>query len=467
MGFKFNPFTGNLDLVDTTTAAGSNTQVQFNDGGSLAGDSGLTFNKTTNALTVGASTVDGGQAKVFGDINLDDGGSFTTTVQCVTPTQNRTISFPDATGTVALVAGSSGQLVYNNAGAQAGATGSVVDSSGNVTIGGLTTLAGSPSANNTSGVLINGTWRTGASSNNPQLLLNPSGTTLSTTWSPSGTGIGVNAASGFVGRLIDLQTNGTSRMVVAGDGKVGLGTSAPQYLTHINSAKNTTSLFITTDSVSAGADYSQIGFGNNPSGNSIFAAIRHSYDNPGAGPAGALRFFTHTGSNLEERAVINSSGRVGIGTTSPGQILTVGNGGQTGAHFIRINGSNSDIYIGQSAGTVFGVPSGSGSFVVSDTTLPFGIGTSANQPLLFGTNGAERARIDSSGVIQVADAGNIAVGTTTGTKIGTATTQKLGFYNKTPVVQPTAVADATDAASVITQLNALLARMRDLGLIAT
>jgi hypothetical protein len=79
----------------------------------------------------------------------------------------------------------------------------------------------------------------------------------------------------------------------------------------------------------------------------------------------------------------------------------------------------------------------------------------------------ERLRITSAGVLQVADAGNITVGTTTGTKIGTATTQKLGFYDKTPVVQPIAVADATDAASAITQLNALLARMRDLGLIAT
>jgi len=62
---------------------------------------------------------------------------------------------------------------------------------------------------------------------------------------------------------------------------------------------------------------------------------------------------------------------------------------------------------------------------------------------------------------------NIVTDTTTGTKIGTATTQKLGFYDKTPVVQPAAVADATDAASVITQLNLLLSRMRDLGLIAT
>jgi hypothetical protein len=79
----------------------------------------------------------------------------------------------------------------------------------------------------------------------------------------------------------------------------------------------------------------------------------------------------------------------------------------------------------------------------------------------------EALRISSNRAITVSDGGNVVLGTTTGTKIGTATTQKLGFYNKTPVVQPTAVADATDAASAITQLNALLARMRDLGLIAT
>jgi len=38
----------------------------------------------------------------------------------------------------------------------------------------------------------------------------------------------------------------------------------------------------------------------------------------------------------------------------------------------------------------------------------------------------------------MAEGGNIAVGTTTGTKIGTATTQKLGFWNATPIVRPAA-----------------------------
>ena len=108
MGVKFNPFTGNLDLIDTTAAAGADTQVQYNNGGSLAGSADLTWDDSGKELGVG------------GDINLDDGGTYTTTLQMVTPTANRTISFPDATGTVALVAGSTGQVTYNNAGAQAG-----------------------------------------------------------------------------------------------------------------------------------------------------------------------------------------------------------------------------------------------------------------------------------------------------------------------------------------------------------
>jgi hypothetical protein len=79
----------------------------------------------------------------------------------------------------------------------------------------------------------------------------------------------------------------------------------------------------------------------------------------------------------------------------------------------------------------------------------------------------EALRISNDRSITVSDGGNVVLGTTTGTKIGTATTQKLGFYNATPVVQPIAVADATDAATAITQLNDLLAKLRTLGIIAT
>jgi hypothetical protein len=62
---------------------------------------------------------------------------------------------------------------------------------------------------------------------------------------------------------------------------------------------------------------------------------------------------------------------------------------------------------------------------------------------------------------------DIVTDTTTGTKIGTATTQKIGFFNATPVVQQAAVADATNGQSTQDRLNDLLARLRTLGLIAT
>jgi hypothetical protein len=90
------------------SVAGSDTEIQYNDGGSLGASVDLTWDDTGKVLGVG------------GDIDLDDGGTYTTTLQTITPTAARTISFPDATGTVALVGGSSGQVLYNNAGAVAG-----------------------------------------------------------------------------------------------------------------------------------------------------------------------------------------------------------------------------------------------------------------------------------------------------------------------------------------------------------
>ena len=87
---------------------GSNTQIQFNDSGAFGGDADLTYNKTSNVLTN------------KGDINLDSGGTYTTTIQSITATANRYISFPDATGIVALVQGSNGAVLFNNAGVSGG-----------------------------------------------------------------------------------------------------------------------------------------------------------------------------------------------------------------------------------------------------------------------------------------------------------------------------------------------------------
>jgi hypothetical protein len=188
MGYKFNPFTGNLDVVDTTAAAGSTTEVQFNNSGVLDGSADLTWDDTGKVLGVG------------GDIDLDDGGTYTTTLQTITPTAARTISFPDATGTVGLVGGSSGNLVVNQSGAYAGVANSSVDNAtGDITLGSrfISSLNGAASAPPGT---FTGTWFTGgtATTTKPQVLIEPTGTT-STAWSTSGTGLGVNAASGFAG----------------------------------------------------------------------------------------------------------------------------------------------------------------------------------------------------------------------------------------------------------------------------
>jgi hypothetical protein len=191
------------------TPGGSTTQVQFNDAGAFAGDADLTWNSTTNVLGI------------TGDVNLSDGGTYTTTLQTITPTAARTISLPDATGTVALVAGSSGQLLYNNAGVNAGAStltydGSILTTSGRF-INSYNATASSPAK------AFTGTWFTGGTSTTtkPQVVIEPTGAT-STAWSTSGTGLGVNAASGFAGNLLDLQVNGSSRASFNASGRLSV-----------------------------------------------------------------------------------------------------------------------------------------------------------------------------------------------------------------------------------------------------
>jgi hypothetical protein len=408
MGVKFNPFTGNLDLIDTTAAAGLDGQVQFNSSGLLDGSADFTWDDTGKVLDVG------------GDINLDDGGSFQTTLQLVTPTAARTITFPDATGTVGLVAGSTGQLVFNNAGAYSGLSGVTTDGT-DITLTGrfISSLNGAASAPPGT---FTGTWFTGgtATTTKPQVLIEPTGTT-STAWSTSGTGLGVNAASGFGGRLLDLQLNGTSNFNVDSTGRTSfpLGTAALPAL--YPGADTNTGIY------SPGADLVAVA------------------------------------TNGSERLRITSAGFVGIGTSSPGYLLHLGGG--------ALAEPNGQIALGIIAGTPSARIDGyrvDGSFAGElhlYTTTNGGTQTRA-----ITINSLQRVGIGTtspSSLLHLADAGNITVGTTTGTKIGTATTQKLGFYNATPVVQPAAVADATDAATVITQLNDLLAKLRTLGIIAT
>ena len=67
----------------------------------------------------------------------------------------------------------------------------------------------------------------------------------------------------------------------------------------------------------------------------------------------------------------------------------------------------------------------------------FRIRTGDALPIEFYTTNVKRLTILASGSLLFAEANDIQTGTTTGSKIATATTQKIAFWNATPIVQPT------------------------------
>jgi hypothetical protein len=107
-------------VVPSGTAASPSISASGDSDTGIFFPSGNTLGITTGGVE--RIRTGSGETKLSTDLKLDDGGTFTTTVQCVTPTANRTISFPDLTGTVALVAGSNGQVPYNASGVLAGSS---------------------------------------------------------------------------------------------------------------------------------------------------------------------------------------------------------------------------------------------------------------------------------------------------------------------------------------------------------
>jgi hypothetical protein len=272
---------GGLTDVDFTTPPGDGEALVYDDdsgnwvpgaaGASAAGAVGdLQFNNGTGGLGASADLNWDDSGKVLdvgGDINLDDGGANQTTLQLVTPTAARTITFPDATGTVGLVAGSTTEAAYASLdGGFAGAVPFAWDGSFRVdgsfgynptdgvlsvrelrsitltspTIAGATTYSGTSTltgrficsvagASNAPAGFFSGAWRvSGGDSTNtkPQVYIEQ-GSVTSNAWSTAGTGFGVNSNSTFAGRLADLQKNATSRWHVSSEGLVVTTQPAP------------------------------------------------------------------------------------------------------------------------------------------------------------------------------------------------------------------------------------------------
>lgn len=186
----------------------------------------------------------------------------------------------------------------------------------------------------------------------------------------------------------------------------------------------------------------------------------------GAAAAGGVAM-TVISSGTDENLTINAkgTGTVTINGTATGAItlgaatgvtgaLTVTSAGASSLAVGRQGATNPTIKIDSSAATcVTGISVTSAAAAGGVAVAAISSGTDENLTINAkgaGTvtiNGTATGQITLGANVGITDAKNIVLATTTGTKIGTATTQKLGFWNVTPVVQPTASADTTTGAA--------------------
>jgi hypothetical protein len=183
----------------------------------------------------------------------------------------------------------------------------------------------------------------------------------------------------------------SERMRITAGGYVGIGTTLPASMLQIAENTGTAGVesgFSITNTVDSNLFMQVSGTASTDKRVAIYTST-----------ATAMAF----GTNGNERMRIDASGNVGIGTTSTGGARFTVNGGNG----ILVNGSgaagyNVTQFVNDNAITLsVGV---SGSTASGWTTNLAHLGTVSNNPLAFGTNGAERMRIDASG--------NVGIGTT-------------------------------------------------------
>ena len=191
-------------------------------------------------------------------------------------------------------------------------------------------------------------------------------------------------------------------------GRLGLGTSSPQDLLHVEGGSSPT-IRLRTSTLGSNASPASTYIDFRGFNQEIRARIE-AQDRRASVNGGFLNIGTAGSSNTLVNALhIDNSQRVGIGTESPGTSLQVGNG--SGLQQASVSGGGYNLYLGASGGSIFGQASQAASVVFNTASVPLGIGTNAAQPLILGTSAQERARIDSSGRLLVGTSSTSATGT--------------------------------------------------------
>ena len=451
--FRLKDVTGVFNPRTISSPGGTDTQVQFNDGGStFGGDSGLTYNKTTDTLTItGDLAVNGGDlTSTSATFNLLNSavttlsvGSGATTINMGNSSGTNIIS-----GTTKFPNGISGSLTQS--GATAGSvffagTGGVLSQNNsnlfwdntNVRLGIGTTTSDNrfnvytTSANGTDGLRVFG----GATTSNVRIRPAMSAGANNNIVQAGDSGIIFDAGSVDSGAfVITPWASSTSGLRMTSSGDVGIGTASPGTRFHVYSGA--------TDEV---ARFESTG---NPYISLFDTGVRQGYFYSNASSvelvaenskplylqgATEIRFRTNTSA---DRMIINSSGDVGIGTTSTdgarlklyipdssgptvgllihsGTLGSVVNSGvaynaSTLATFRYSNGNTSLL-------TIKGIRHTAGSDWTSASTRIQQVTDSTNQAYIdfnpagstglnamaFGTTNSERMRIDTNGNVGI------------------------------------------------------------------
>ena len=278
--------------------------------------------------------------------------------------------------------GTTGALLFHTTSSGTSAERVRIDSSGNVGIG---TTSPSSLLDVSSGTNTDGTDVTitigGTSANTRQSLITKKIQT-------SDRALEFYAASGGSSEDIRFFRNNTNEtMRIDTIGRVGIGTTSPARVLHVESNGLADLLLRDTSSYSVGTGPAVIFQGNDSGGTTTqFGAI---YGVSNGSNSGDLTFETRNSGSSAERMRIDSSGNVGIGTTSP----TFGSGSgleveRSGSATVRVERT--------------GATAASGEFFAGNGKVV--IGSTSNTHLEFRTNSTENMRIDSSG--------NVGIGTT-------------------------------------------------------